>query len=101
MRHPRSNRGRDMSPFLITTPAKGDLCPRCRRVTLTGIAEGLHTRVDPTPLNPAAELQALLASRRTYTLTRAGLVERDAGRIAGNSLTGPVLPTHHCRRPES
>jgi hypothetical protein len=84
------------SPHLITTTPKGELCPRCRCVTIAGIAEGLHARVDLTPLNPAGELAALLTDRWTYTLTRAGLVYRDSFRIASGHLRGPVLPAHRC-----
>lgn len=88
-----------MSDFLVTTPVKGALCPRCHAVILTGLAEGLHTRVDLTPLNRAGEIHALLAGRWTYTLTRSGLVHRDATRIAGTALHGPTLPAHHCGQP--
>lgn len=83
---------------LITTPVKGDLCPRCRTVTLTGTAEGLHARVDPIALNGAGEIAALLAGQTTYTLTRTELVHRDPGRIAGTALKGPVVAEHRCHR---
>ena len=85
-----------MSDHLVTTPAVAGTCPRCRCVILTGLAEGLRARVDPTALDPTAEVTALLAGRWTYTLTAGGLVHRDAGRIAGGTLTGPVLADHTC-----
>lgn len=88
-----------MSQHLITTKTAGDLCPRCQALTLTGYAEGLHARVDPTPITPRGELAVLLTGRATYTLSREGLIERDADRIAGRSLHGPVLPAHRCGQP--
>jgi hypothetical protein len=85
-----------MSNHFITTPVAGRTCPRCHTLILTGVAEGLGARVDLTPLNPLGELHVLLAKRITYTLTRSGLVERHAGRIAGGHLRGPVLAAHRC-----
>lgn len=85
-----------MSSHLITTPVAGGTCPRCHTLILTGWVEGLHAHVDLTALNPAGELHALLHARTTYTLTRAGLVHRDAGRIERGQLRGPVLAGHRC-----
>lgn len=85
-----------IGPHLVTTPAVPALCPRCRHLTLTGLAEGLTARVDPTELDPAGEVAAILTGRATYTLTPAGeLVHRDASRITGG-LTGVILPEHDC-----
>lgn len=98
MRH-ASSAGQQMTAHLITTPITSDTHPRCGATVLTGHAEGLHTRVDLTPLNPAGEIAALLDNLQTYTLTRGGLVHRDATRIAGTALTGPVLAEHRCHRP--
>jgi hypothetical protein len=86
-----------MTAHLITTPATGQACRHCHTPVLAGLAEGLHTRVDLTPLNPADEVAALLTGRWTYTLTRTGLIHRDATRIAGDTLTGPILADHKCR----
>lgn len=86
-----------MAKHLITTRAVGTLCPKCRQPILTGLAEGVPAHVDLTALDPAGEVNALLADRWTYTLTRGGeLVHRDAIRIRGGHLRGPVLPDHHC-----
>ena len=84
---------------LVTTPAVAAICHRCRGIVLTGLAEGIRTTVDLTPLNSAGEIHALLAGLWTYTLLKSGLVHRDAGRIAGTSLhgKGPVLGDHRCR----
>lgn len=86
-----------MTAYLITTPATGKICHHCHTPVLTGLAEGLHATVDLHPLNPTQETAALLIGRWTYTLTRSGLIHRDAGRIAGNTLTGPILADHKCR----
>lgn len=85
-----------MADHLVTTKVTGAACPRCRAVVLVGLAEGLTARVDLTPLNSTGEIAALIADRWTYTLTRQGLVHRDAGRIAGGHLTGPILAEHCC-----
>lgn len=87
-----------MSNHLITTAANGALCPRCRAIVLLGVAEGLTARVDLTPINRAGEIAALLANLQTYSLSRTGLVHRDAGRIGGSKLRGPVLAQHQCGR---
>ena len=83
---------------LITTVAKPETCPRCNTVTLAGVVEGLPARVDlAVTLDPTGEASAILAGRDTYTLLRTGeLAYRDAGRIKGGSLTGPVLAQHKC-----
>lgn len=82
-----------------TTPAVHP-CRHCRRPVIAGLAEGLPARTDPAPLDPAAEALAVAAGRVTFTLQRAGLVQRDASRRADPTLTGPILAAHDCpRRP--
>lgn len=85
---------------LITTTVKVSEHLRCGAPVLTGHAEGLLARVDLTPLNRAGEIHTLVAGLQTYTLSRTGLVHRDADRIGGDSLAdlGPVLPEHRCHR---
>jgi hypothetical protein len=83
---------------LTTTPATVQTCPRCHRPVLYGLAEGLPARVDIQPLTPAGERHALRAGRWTYTLTRTGLVHRDADRRADPTLAQPVLAAHDCPR---
>ncbi|MEU5946288.1 hypothetical protein ABZ793_12090 [Micromonospora sp. NPDC047465] len=89
-----------MTGPLITTAIKVTTHPRCGAPVLTGHAEGLLARVDLIPLNRAGEIHALVAGLQTYTLTRLGLIHRDAGRIAGTALrdAGPVLAEHRCWR---
>jgi hypothetical protein len=79
-----------------TTKVIGQACQRCHRPVLTGLAEGLHARVDLAPLDPTGEVQALLIGKWTYTLSRGELVYRDAGRITGGYLNGPILAEHRC-----
>lgn len=87
-----------MTAHLITTEVTGGIHPRCGTPVLTGNAEGVFARVDLTPLNRAGEIAALVEQLQTYTLTRLGLVHRDACRIAGTALQGPVLAEHSCHR---
>ena len=82
---------------LETTSPVVHICPRCHRSIVYGLAEGIPARVDPAPVDTLRdEPWLVLAGRQTYTLTRTGLVHRDAGRRADPDLTGPVLPEHHC-----
>lgn len=82
--------------FETTTPLV-HTCPRCQKPVIYGLAEGLAARVDLLPLDPIRdEPGAVLAGRQTYTLTRTGLVHRDAYRRSDPTLTGPVLAQHHC-----
>lgn len=83
---------------LETTQAFVHTCPRCRATILYGLAEGIPARVDPEPVDQPGEIAAVVAGRQTYTLTRGGLVQRDAGRRSDPSLTGPVLAAHDCLR---
>jgi hypothetical protein len=71
-------------------------CHGCGAPVVYGLAEGIPARTDPAPLTPWQEIRAVVAGRQTYTLTRAGLVQRDAGRRADPGLTGPVLAEHRC-----
>lgn len=46
-------------------------CSTCRRIIWTGLdadVAAFTAHVDPTPLDPLAELVAILDGRRTYTL---------------------------------
>lgn len=85
-----------MSEHLVNTPATPTVCPRCQRLILAAIAEGIPARVDVTALDQGAEITALLEGRWTYTFTAGELVHRDATRIAGRHLRGPVLAEHRC-----
>lgn len=57
-------------------------CPRCSRQTLAGQSNGgralaTDIRLDPSPLDPAGELLALVTGRRTWTV-RHGMHGMDA-----------------------
>ena len=58
-------------------------CPRCQRLILTGLGEGIPYRVDPTPLTAHAELRARLAGRESWYVVAGQLAARTASRIAG------------------
>jgi hypothetical protein len=83
---------------LETTTPLVHTCRRCDRPVIYGLAEGVPARCDPTPINTVGEIAAVMAGRRTYTLQRTGLVERDALRRSDPNLTGPVLAEHDCPR---
>lgn len=87
-----------MSGYLISTTAAEAKCPHCRRLILTALDEGSIARVDATALlDRQAEITALLDGRRTYTHTTYNqLVYRDATRITGNSIRGPIHAEHRC-----
>lgn len=71
-------------------------CSRCLGPVIYGIAEGIPARADAAPLTSLQEIGAVLAGRQTYTLQRAGLVQRDADRRSDPGLAGPVLAEHTC-----
>lgn len=85
-----------MSRHFDTTPPAVRACIRCGRPILHGLAEGLHARVDPVPLDPAGERRAAAAGRWTYTLRRTGLIHRDPDRRADPTLAAPVVAAHAC-----
>lgn len=71
-------------------------CARCRQTVFAGLAEGLHVRVDPTPLTPDAADAHAVAGRTVYVLAHAELVHRDDTRLG---LPGLLLPVHVCAQP--
>jgi hypothetical protein len=79
-----------------TTPPAIVRCWRCGRPTIYGLAEGVISRADITPLDPATEIRAIRAGRQTYTLRRTGLIHRDTGRRTDPNLAAPVLAEHCC-----
>jgi hypothetical protein len=86
----------------LTTRAQLDPCPRCRALTIRALdapIAAIDTRLDPVPLDVAAELAARLQGRWTYDLfTIAGrheIAERDLFRIQAPRRF-PVLATHTC-----
>lgn len=82
--------------YLVSTKVEPQLCPRCHELALVAMVEGLRTRVDPYPTEPAIEAIAIIAGRPTFTLYNRELYRRVGGTTA---LPGPVLVAHICHRP--
>jgi hypothetical protein len=81
-------------------------CPACNAPVLIGLDDTLaafRAVVDPTPLDRAGEVAALLTDRDTYRLTdppRVSLRRRDRWQIQGRPAdTTTVLPAHACGAP--
>lgn len=61
---------------MISSPVSLAVCRRCGKPILSGYSEGVWTRADPTPLDPAQELAAIQAGLATYDLQPLGLPRR-------------------------
>ena len=93
----------------ITRKARARRCPSCRAAVVRGLDHdrcALTVVVDPTPLSPAGELEALLLRRFTFDLRRfAGQLnidrrypERIVASPAGTP-PGDVVVAHDCNAP--
>lgn len=79
-------------------------CRRCRQTVITGHTEPprFDVEVDPTPLDPPAELEALTDGRPTYAhhVRPDRLTHRTAGKIrtapAGTVAGIDVVRAHRC-----
>ncbi len=89
---------RAVNGHMVTTAARWLPCPECRAGVIVGVAEGISTAVDGTPLEPLTEIAALAAGTRTFNFVRTGsrieLWHRDQWRIRSRKY--PVLPEHAC-----
>jgi hypothetical protein len=81
-------------------------CPACNAPVLIGLDDtvaAFRAVVDPTPLDRAGEVQALITGRDTYRLTEPPaprLRRRDRWQILGRPAdTTTVLPAHACGAP--
>jgi len=81
-------------------------CPACNARVLVGLDDtvcAFRAVADPTPLDRAGEVAALLTGRDTYRLTdppRVSLRRRDRWQIQGRPAdTTTVLPAHACGAP--
>lgn len=85
----------------VTTRPRADRCPRCRRLHLVGIAEGLPYRVDPAPLTALAEIVARVGGRETWWMHGNGLAWRNVEKIKADRIRGRpiVFADHRCARP--
>jgi hypothetical protein len=76
----------------------------CGEVTLAGLdadVAAFEAIVDPYPLTPVGEVEALRADRRTYRLADRRLEPRTGRTITGHP-PGPdcrILATHRCGQP--
>ncbi len=91
-------------PERISTTARFEPCPKCHALTIRALdnpVAGIDTRLDPTPLDLVAELQARISGRWTYDLIGIGarkeIAFRDQWRIKKRNW--PVLPRHQCPGP--
>ncbi len=86
---------------MIDIPAVLDHCPRCGAQVLDATSDGLPTRADAQPLDPQAELAALMSGQLTYDVQPLGLPRRpylhyrDAFRIQAER-KWTVVATHKC-----
>lgn len=81
-------------------------CPMCAAIILTGIDDaviGQNASIDPTPLDPVAELVCALEHRPTYRLHLMGTTGRIQTRDqwnnrhpAGSPHKPPIVPAHRC-----
>ena len=81
-------------------------CRTCRQVVLVALADdgpqvaGVRVTLDPRPLTPYGELQALMAGRLTYHHTGGHIAWRDPVLIARKPAHGMnVHATHKCHSP--
>lgn len=89
---------------------KATHCPSCKTPILAGLDQdtcAIRATVDWTPLNPAGELAALLAGRRTYRLDlqpggNPKLTRRtpaDIRRPIKKWMRADIVPAHQCNTP--
>lgn len=73
-------------------------CPKCGRLNLLGIDEGVPFRVEPLPLTVQGEIRALLNGQITYGIHAGYVCFRDQGRMTLDAKWGrpPVCATHKC-----
>ncbi|WP_130012155.1 hypothetical protein [Serinicoccus sediminis] len=91
---------------VTTTPTRRH-CRACRRTVLVALADdgpqvtGIRVTLDPRPLTPLGELQALTAGLATYAHVAGALTWRCTIRIATTpaSATYDVHHTHTCTPP--
>lgn len=82
-----------MSDHLITTPPTLTICGTCSAPLLAAVVTGLERHIDPTPLTPVGELQALMARIPTFELRGSVLMRRTVEHITAGA-RGCVLAEH-------
>lgn len=88
----------DAVRHLVTSSPTVEQCPRCSRLRLVGLADGVPYRVEPVPLHAHAELRALVDGRCTWTVIAGRLAWRSPERIRGDARRGRpvVFADHRC-----
>ena len=81
--------------FFITTIPVIRLCERCGVPLAAGISEGMHVRMDLTPLDDWQCMMVILAKLRLFSMSRTGLVEMDHHRMTDPRFR-PRYPEHRC-----
>lgn len=102
----RGDRGPDRLPTAITGASRKAQIRvhSCHAPILAGLdadVAALSVAVDPYPLTPLGEVEALRDSRRTYDLRQMRLDRRDHWTIPGHppSPRHPVVAEHRCGHP--
>lgn len=77
---------------MITTIPVIRPCEVCAAWVAAGIAEGIHVKVDLTPIDGAQAMLAVLTRTQLYCLLRTGLIHMDQSRIT--EPPGALYPEH-------
>lgn len=87
--------------YLVTSSPTVEQCPRCSRLRLTGLADGVPYRVDPIPLTAHAELRALVDGGASWCVIAGRLCWRSPEHIRGDARRGrpAVFADHRCAHP--
>lgn len=79
----------------VTKPPVATECPRCGRIVLDGLDDGIPYRVDPLPVTIGAEAKARACGRYSYSLDGTPRL-RDLHRVTRDQNRLPVLLDHDC-----
>lgn len=88
----------------VTMPVIKHIKHGCQEIVAAALDHwvcAITVHLDPWPLTPLGEVEALREGRRTYQMRSWGVVHRTAYRIAGKppSLKVTVLAEHRCGQP--
>lgn len=84
---------------LISRRPQATQCPRCLRIMLVGIDEGVPFKVEPVPLTVSAEIKARMEGRKTFSTSAGYVAHRSASRMKSDLKYGrpAVFATHNCK----
>lgn len=91
---PKKKRAIPRPEYFVTTIPVIRPCRRCGVWLAAGIAEGIHSEAEITPIDFGQQLQAILMGLALFNLTRSGLVELDQSRL--QAPRGAIYPGHRC-----